>query len=36
MQSVAQIIDNIRDVNGAKYNSDIEELLNIKPGGLLI
>ena len=34
MQSVAQIIDSIRDVTGAKYNSDIEELLNIKPGGL--
>jgi hypothetical protein len=34
MQSVAQIIDSIRDVTGAKYNSDIEELLNISPGGL--
>ena len=34
MQSVAQIIDSIRDVTRAKYNSDIEELLNIKPGGL--
>ena len=34
MQSVAQIIDSIRDVTGAKYNSDIEELLNIKTGGL--
>ena len=34
MQSVAQIIDSIRDVTEAKYNSDIEELLNIRPGGL--
>ena len=34
MYSVAQIIDSIRDVTGAKYNSDIEELLNISPGGL--
>ncbi len=34
MQSVAQIIDSIRDVTGAKYNSDIEELLNIRLGGL--
>jgi hypothetical protein len=34
MQSVAQIIDSIRDVTGAKYNSDIEALLNISPGGL--